>query len=129
MDATHNPRSMAVLDGEGFSLIEVVERWMPHLKRRKDLFEVIDILAVGHGVTVGLQVTSRGNMSSRKSKIVERYEDMAVLSEAGWVIEVWGWDQPKGKGTAWRLKRERLWLEDGEAHWIVIPTPDGRPTA
>ena len=99
----HNQRVMKALRSEGY-IVEVVERWDSFSRRRHDLFGFIDILAVGKGLTRAIQVTSRDNMSSRRKKMQEAPE-LAALAEAGWFVELWGYDKPN---RLWRLKIENV---------------------
>ena len=106
MAVNHNGRVLATLRDLGY-VAQTVERWDAYTRRKYDLFGIIDILAVGNGETFAVQVTSRGNMSSRRRKIREAPE-LPYLLGAGWRIEIWGYDQPRGPRTAWRLKTERM---------------------
>lgn len=82
-------RSLIKLRDDGFAC-EVVERWNPFAKCRKDLFGFVDILALGNGMTLGVQVTSASNMASRIKKISE-HENISAVRQAGWWICVHGW--------------------------------------
>jgi hypothetical protein len=106
MAVSHNGRVLKALRDLGY-VAQVVEHYDSYTRRRYDLFGVIDILAVGNGETVAVQVTSRGNMSSRRRKIREAPE-LPYMLGAGWRIELWGYDQPRGPRTAWRLKTESM---------------------
>lgn len=86
------------------SLVEVVEKWNSFSGKRNDLFGVFDILAVGHGHTLGVQVTSRSNMAARIKKIKEQ-GILGTLKEAGWQIVIHGWDKHENR---WRLKEVTL---------------------
>jgi hypothetical protein len=101
-----NPKVLQKLREEGWHATSV-DYWDAFTRRSKDLFQCIDVLAVGPQGTIAVQVTSRANMSARRKKILEA-EAYPYMVEAGWVIEVWGYDQPKGPRTAYRLKRETL---------------------
>jgi hypothetical protein len=92
------------LKAEGFALVETVERWCSFARVKHDLFTIIDVLAVGAGETLAVQVTSRDNMSSRRKKI---YESPAFpeLVRAGWRIELHGWSKEKNR---WQVKVEVL---------------------
>lgn len=82
-------------------LVATVEYYNAFTKRKHDLFGVIDILAIGNGETLAIQVTSRSNMSARIKKI----EDNLALPEmlrSKWRILVHGWD--KGTNGRYRLK-------------------------
>jgi hypothetical protein len=82
-------------------LVATVEYYSSFTKRRHDLFGCIDLLAIGNGETLAIQVTSRSNMSARIKKI----EDNLALPEmlrSKWRILVHGWD--KGTNGRYRLK-------------------------
>lgn len=94
-------RSLKHLRDAGF-LAEVVEKWNPHSKTRKDLFGVIDIVALSpDGETVGVQSTSGSNVSKRVSKIGE-CEALAAIRRCGWRLLVHGWT--KGADGRYRLR-------------------------
>ena len=92
---------------ETWPLVQVVEHWNPHARIRQDLFGFIDILAVGPEGVLGVQTTSRGNMSARRAKILA-HDNLQAVWDAGIRIDLHGWDQPGGKGTRWRLKCETV---------------------
>ena len=106
MAVNHNGRVLATLRDLGY-VCQVVERWDAYTRRRYDLFGIIDVLAIGNGLTLAVQVTSRGNMSSRRRKI-QAAPELPHMLGAGWRIELWGYDQPGGPRTAWRLKKENM---------------------
>lgn len=72
---------------------QVVEKWNPHARIRQDLFGFIDVLAVGRGVTMGVQCcTSR--VAERVRKITE-HPNLPAVREADWSVQVWGWTRNK----------------------------------
>lgn len=84
-------------------MVQIVEVWNAFARKRKDLFDFVDILAVKDGQTLAIQTTSRSNMSSRTKKITEvKKENYEILKAAGWRIEVWGWS--KNKSKRWEVK-------------------------
>jgi len=86
---------------------EVVERWNPHVRVRKDLFGIADILAVGHGLTIMVQTTSGSNLAARVKKIIAmRTFGLVWLGVSGHRIEVHGWAKHKMRrgGKAYRYK-------------------------
>ena len=102
--------------------VEVVERYSPHSRRTNDLFGFLDVLAVGNNHTIGIQVTSRGNMASRRRKMLEENPDaLHRLLNAGWLLEVHGWDQPGGPRTRWRLLVHRLVDTPDGPDWAIRP--------
>jgi len=101
---THN--SLTMLRGEGW-IAEVVERWIPGMNIRKDLFGFVDILALKDGQTLAVQTTSDSNVSARVKKITES-ELLPELRKAGWLIHVHGWRKAAkirgGKTEVWKQR-------------------------
>lgn len=86
----------------------VVEKWNHHTKIRQDLFGFVDVLAVGHGETVGIQSTSWGNVSSRRNKIADLQADTGIvgaLQAGGWRIVIEGWKKPAHR---WECREEAV---------------------
>lgn len=104
--ASYNPRVVKQLEADGW-FPTTTDYWDAFSRRTKDLYTCIDVIGIGKQGTIAVQVTSRGNMASRRKKVLAA-EAFPHMQDAGWIVEVWGYDQPKGKGTRYRLKRERL---------------------
>lgn len=104
--ASYNPRVVKQLEADGW-FPTTTDYWDAFSRRTKDLYSCIDVIGIGKQGTIAVQVTSRGNMASRRKKVLAA-EAFPHMQDAGWIVEVWGYDQPKGKGTRYRLKRERL---------------------
>ena len=68
------------------------------------MWNCIDILAVGNGETIGVQTTSRGNVSARVKKIQEN-EYFSELVRSGWKVHVHGWGKLK---AGWTIKLVEL---------------------
>ena len=92
------------LKTEGFKLVETVERWNSFARIKQDLFGIIDVLAVGGGRIIAVQVTSRDNMSSRRRKMHDS-EALPELLDAGVEVELHGWYKEKNR---WNVKVEVL---------------------
>ena len=87
---TPTQRSLKHLREQGCT-VDVVERWLPFAKVRKDLFGCLDILAIApDGTTVGVQTTSGSNVSARVAKITA-HENLPVMRRAGWRLLIHGW--------------------------------------
>jgi len=82
-------------------LVATVEHYNSFTRRKHDLFGCIDLLAIGNGETLAIQVTSRSNMSARIKKI-EDAEALPEMLRSKWRIIVHGWD--KGTNGRYRLK-------------------------
>lgn len=102
-------RTLKWLRDQGY-VVEVVERWNPHSRTRKDLFGFIDILGMMPGQLglLAIQACRGSDMANRESKIRsgEHYRDWL---QAGNKICVVGWrqvvkrrkDGSKAKRKAW----------------------------
>lgn len=108
---TPSARSMAYLRQQGYR-VEIVEKWNAFTRTKKDLFGCIDLLAVGNGHTLAVQVTSRSNMASRRAKILaaEAFPDMM---RSGWQVWLHGW--AKNRSNRWEIKAELL-SEDSDGN-------------
>lgn len=93
---------MRVLRSDGYTA-EVVEYWNSFAKIRKDLFGVIDIVAVRPGETLGVQTTSYSNISARVNKILAEPKALDWL-QAGNRLIVHGW-----KGKIPPGKKRKVW--------------------
>ena len=94
--ASQNVRTVALMESRGYKC-DVVESYNAFTRRKKDLFSIFDILAIGNGETVGIQITSKSNMSSRIKKISES-EFLPELVRSKWRLIVIGWfKKPNGR--------------------------------
>lgn len=66
------------------------ESYNAFTKRKKDLFGIFDLVAIGNEETIGIQITSKSNISARVKKI-EESDYLAELIRSGWRIIVIGW--------------------------------------
>lgn len=85
----------------------IVEYWCSFTRRRKDLFGIIDILAVKEGETLAVQTTSGSAVSARVKKIQES-EAIEWVRDAGWNIHIHGWRKlvlkRGGKAMRWKCR-------------------------
>lgn len=90
------------------------ESWVPFAKvpTRRDLLGFIDIVCATGGEIIGIQATSRSNVSARVKKIKTECADHArKWLESGGVIEVWGWGKMKKRdadGKFWQVRCVRI---------------------
>lgn len=92
---------------------DVVEKWIPFAKIRKDLFGWIDIVAVRKdrgGVIMGIQTTSRSNVSARLLK-AKGNQALACWLHCGGTLEIHGWSKVKNR---WTIHRVPITLKDVE---------------
>jgi len=102
--ATLTSRTLKRLRDDGYTA-DVVERWIPGMHVKKDLFGFIDVLAIREGEVLGVQVTSRDHVATRITKITE-HDNVAAVRAANIRIEVHGWD--KGSNGRWRVRVEDI---------------------
>lgn len=94
-------RSLNALKRMGYHP-EVVEKWIPQARRRKDLWGFVDILAIhlGDAHLLGVQCTTLSNAPARVRKI--RESDLWPVVKRGPVtVRVWGWRKRK---DGWKAK-------------------------
>lgn len=109
-------RSLKLLRNDGY-LVEVVERWIPKVKIRKDLWG-FDICGIDKstGRMVLVQTTSASNAAARRTKL-EGMQEWDILSWSAADLYVHGWRQRENKRwhcNIWkwcRLKHEWLRLD------------------
>lgn len=94
--------SLAALRAQGYACW-IVEHWNSYTRRREDLFNAWDILAVGNGETLAVQTTSASNVSARVRKIADN-PYTPELRKAGWNLEVHGWRKRPVKRGAKALR-------------------------
>jgi hypothetical protein len=93
-------RSLKHLRDQGY-LAEVVEKTIPRVFIKKDLYGFIDILAIRDGEILGVQATSGSNVSSRVDKIAN-HDNVGAVRKAGIRIHVHGWR--KNSKRRWVLR-------------------------
>ena len=91
------------LEEDGY-LVENVEKYNAFTKKKNDLWGFIDFLAIKKNTILAVQVTSKGNMSSRRHKMTD-HENIGKVREAGIRIELWGFYK---EGNRWKVKIEDL---------------------
>ena len=107
MVSSPTSRSLKKLRDDGY-LAEVVEQYNYFAKKRKDLFEFIDILAIKDGVVLGVQTTSYSNVSARKTKILES-EAWGRVVAANIKVVIHGWHK---KANRWVCREVDLTPDD-----------------
>ena len=93
MATSPTQRSLKYLRESGYT-VAVVEYFNYFTKRRHDLFQFADLLAIRENEVLLVQVTSGSNVSARIKKITEN-EHIAAVRKAGMRVEVHGWRKLK----------------------------------
>lgn len=84
-------RSLKYLRDQGYTA-EVVEKRVPHTNTTRDLFGVVDIIAIKGAETLAVQTTTAPNVAARVKKIAD-CEHIGAIREAGWTFHVHGWSR------------------------------------
>lgn len=103
---TPNARSREALEAAGW-LVDTVERRITRIVTR-DLFGIIDLLAVRDEVTLAVQVTTASNVAARRKKL-QASDALSRVLAAGWRIELHGWVKRKGR---WLCRVEPLNVDE-----------------
>ena len=115
-------RTLKVLRDSGWTA-QVVERFCPFSKRRKDLFGCIDIVALIKGRIVGVQACAGGSHAARRTKS-QAEPLLQNWLQAGGLFVVWSWAKqgPAGKAKRWTFRIEGLKNDtetvDVEKEWL-----------
>jgi hypothetical protein len=106
---TPTARSLLLLRREGY-IAAPVERWLPHVHCRRDLFGFADVLAFHPRDRLFLlvQATTAAHVADRLAKARAR-PALALWLRAGGAFEVHGWAK---RGDRWHVKRVGISPED-----------------
>ena len=103
-------RTLKYLRDEGWEA-QVVERWCQFSRRRKDLFNFIDVVAIKHGRIMGVQATSGSNHAGHKAKILAEERALGWLKAGGSIMLI-TWSKrklkPGGKAVRWTPRIEMI---------------------
>lgn len=93
MATSPTQRSLKYLRDQGYT-VAIVEWFNYWTKRRHDLFQFADLMAIRENEVLLVQVTSGTNVSARIKKIAEN-EHIGAVRKAGIRVEVHGWRKLK----------------------------------
>ena len=109
---TPTARTLAWLRKAGFTVASV-EKWIPQIRRRQDLFNFLDLVAMKEDATglLGLQVTDGSNHSHRRTKILAE-PNAKLWVQTGNRIWIVSWKKcgPRGKPKRWEPRCEKIEL-------------------
>lgn len=106
-------RTLEWLRKQGFAA-DVVERWtaipsMPGGGIRRDLFNIIDVVAIIHGRIYGIQCgATSGHAAHRTKCLAEPILKQWLAAGGGMLLHSWAKQGPRGKAKRWTLKSEEL---------------------
>lgn len=100
---------------------DIVEKWIPQARRRRDVAGCIDVLAYGPAVGVlGIQCSRGGDHASHRTKALAepRLRDWLM---GGGRFEIWSWS--KLASGRWTLRRERLLFAGKAPGGSIVAVP------
>jgi hypothetical protein len=108
-----NPKSVALLRKRGYHS-ENTEHWNAYAKIAQDLLGFVDVIAVGKGEMLLVQVTAWGSISNRLRKIRESDNARACIKVPGVHIVIHGWKKTVTAGGAvrWKVKEREVIFTD-----------------
>lgn len=117
MAKTPTQRTLEYLRKRGCDA-DVVEKWIPQARRRKDAFGFIDIIYLPTSYLapiVAVQTTSAANHAARRTKILA-LPAARRWCECGGRIQVWSWRakkrKPGGVAIRYEPRIEEIGIED-----------------
>lgn len=95
----------------------IVEYWNPHVKRRIDMFNIIDIVALDPKGVVGVQSCGQSFAAHYRKLTEEKAEETTNwLETPGTSLELWGWRKVKvkrgGKAVVWKPRILEITLDN-----------------
>lgn len=104
-------RTLEWLRSRGW-LVEVVEKWIPQSRTRRDLFGIADLIAVhpDRPETVLIQATSTSNVTARIAKLIAAPGSKVWLAQPHRELWVVGWKRyaKAEAGKHWRPSWHRI---------------------
>lgn len=110
-------RTLALLRKHGWEPW-VAEHWNSYTRQRKDLFGILDLVAIQDLHTLGIQACSACDVAKRQDKILASPWTERLLL-AGWRLQVIGWRRPTKTIRHYRPLIREL-TPDG---WITLDSP------
>jgi hypothetical protein len=104
-------RTLAALKDDGWECA-VVEKWIPRARVRKDLFGVIDIIAIGgaRGI-LGVQSTGQDYAGHYKKMMTEKAQECLRWLQSGGGLELWSWRKVKlERGQSGEVWEPRVYI-------------------
>ena len=105
--------SLRHLRNEGW-LVDVCERWVPNPGhpgggKRRDLFGLVDLVAIREEVTMGVQTTDHTSVSAHLTKMTDADHRRALIEliGAGWLVAIHGWRMSTRDGHACKHGKDR----------------------
>lgn len=102
-------RTMDECERRGW-IAQVVEQRIPHTFITRDLFGIIDIVAITPDGIMGIQATAGSNNHALRMHKARAEPRLAAWLAAGAAFAVWSWAKrgARGKPKTWTLREEHI---------------------
>ena len=109
-------RTLAALRKQGITC-GIVERWIAQARKRIDLFNIIDIIAITGDKTIGVQSCGQAHSEHWKKLTIDEAEKSRLWLESPHrSLELWSWRKLKvkrgGKAMVWTPRVAVITLGD-----------------
>lgn len=105
MSISRLSRAMKYYRDQGYT-VNKVEIWNPYDRKNHDLFGILDLVAVGHGTFMGIQVCGGGDFAAHDRKIKAAEISVELLQVPGFRLVLIGFRKVKykrgGKLEVWK---------------------------
>lgn len=101
-------KSLNVARGMGYAA-DSTERVVPGSHTKRDLFSLFDMVLVGRGVVIGVQVTTQAHASDRYNKMLANPVLQEWLAVPGARAHVWGWSRKSRVLKDGRKSARKFW--------------------
>ena len=112
MAASPTQLTLKLMQARGYTCA-VVEHWNSWAKIRQDLFGFIDVLCIKEGEVIGVQTTSKTNISARYNKIKE-HDNIWWVLDSGIRVLIQGWG--KNKSGRWEMREIEVKIEQEDSN-------------
>ena len=104
-------RTMEWLRKEGFEVEKVEQAWNQYTRKRRDLFHIIDAIAIKKDdpVTIGVQACATGELSAHEKKIRSSPYFETWLSSPYRMILLVGWSKRSARGKDGKKLKVKRW--------------------
>lgn len=114
-------RTIKILKKHGWQ-VQVVEKFNQFAKVRQDLFGFIDLLAMRHGILLGIQACAAGDMPKRRDKALA-LPNLKLWLSTGNMFEVWGWSKKGARNQTKHWALDRIPIERFDMDPLTIDIP------
>ena len=113
-------RTMQELRDQGYVVEKVEQAWNPYTRKRRDLFHIIDAIAIKKDdpVTIGVQACATGELSAHEKKIRSSPYFETWLSSPYRMILLVGWSKRAARGKDGKKLKVKRWTS--KSYYVTL---------